>query len=173
MLTRMGVAKKLGKSLATVRRMEGHELHPEVDENGVHLFDEDEVDDLARTRGYGPRYGERQAQAGRAKAGAASDDDDTPSGRRPRPHGSDATQRSIVAGLRIESRSFRTELEAARAETAALKERLEEAERDEKHLKGLLRTMAWLVLKVCPSSTLASFDPRLVATVRAYAKLED
>jgi hypothetical protein len=51
MLTRSGVAKRIRKSLATVRRMEGNELHPEVDENGVHWFDEDEVDQVAKGRG--------------------------------------------------------------------------------------------------------------------------
>jgi len=44
MLTRAGVAKRLGRSLATVRRMEGTELHPSVDDRGVHRFDPDEVD---------------------------------------------------------------------------------------------------------------------------------
>lgn len=48
MLTRSGVAKRLGKSLATVRRMEGAELHPTRGSNGVHLFDPDEVDAVAR-----------------------------------------------------------------------------------------------------------------------------
>jgi hypothetical protein len=48
MLTRSGVAKRLGKSIATVRRMEGLELHPTRGSNGVHLFDPDEVDAAAR-----------------------------------------------------------------------------------------------------------------------------
>src|SRR5690349_3484518 len=49
MLTRAGVAKRLGRSIATVRRMEGNELHPWVDDRGIHRFDQTEVDDaLAR-----------------------------------------------------------------------------------------------------------------------------
>jgi len=48
MLTRSGVAKRLGKSLATVRRMEGVELHPTRDERGVHHFDPEEVEAVAR-----------------------------------------------------------------------------------------------------------------------------
>lgn len=48
MLTRSGVAKRLGKSLATVRRMEGFELHPRKNQAGVHLFDPAEVDRVAR-----------------------------------------------------------------------------------------------------------------------------
>jgi hypothetical protein len=47
MLTRSGVAKRLGKSIATVRRMEGVELHPTLGADGVHLFDPGEVDDVA------------------------------------------------------------------------------------------------------------------------------
>ena len=47
MLKRSHVAKRLGRSLATVRRLEGVELHPIIDEDGVHLFDEAEVDEVA------------------------------------------------------------------------------------------------------------------------------
>jgi hypothetical protein len=50
MLTRGQVAKLLGKSIATVRRLEGHELHPQRDLGGVLRFDEDEVELLARQR---------------------------------------------------------------------------------------------------------------------------
>jgi len=48
MLTRSGVAKRLGKSIATVRRMEGVELFPRRDERGVCRFDPDEVERVAR-----------------------------------------------------------------------------------------------------------------------------
>jgi hypothetical protein len=48
MMTRTDVARKLRKSVATVRRWEGVELHPTVDANGVHLFDEAEVEALAK-----------------------------------------------------------------------------------------------------------------------------
>ena len=50
MLTRSGVAKRLGKSIATVRRMEGVELHPTLGTDGVHLFEPGEVDDVANGR---------------------------------------------------------------------------------------------------------------------------
>jgi hypothetical protein len=50
MLTRSEVAKRLGKSIATVRRMEGRELQPQIDGDGVHLFDPAEVEDVARAR---------------------------------------------------------------------------------------------------------------------------
>jgi hypothetical protein len=46
-MTRGQVARRLGKSLATVRRLEGILLHPERDARGVHHFDENEVDALA------------------------------------------------------------------------------------------------------------------------------
>lgn len=48
MLTRSRVAKRLGRSIATVRRLEGVELHPVRDERGVLHFDEDEVDAIAK-----------------------------------------------------------------------------------------------------------------------------
>lgn len=47
MLTRSQVARRLGRSLATVRRAEGRVLHPTVDVRGVHRFDAAEVDALA------------------------------------------------------------------------------------------------------------------------------
>jgi hypothetical protein len=47
MLTRGGVAKRPGKSIATIRRMEGVELHVTVDGCGVHWFDTLEVDAIA------------------------------------------------------------------------------------------------------------------------------
>ncbi len=47
MLTRGQVAKRLGKSVATVRRMEGTRLHPTISERGVRYFEEDEVDAVA------------------------------------------------------------------------------------------------------------------------------
>jgi hypothetical protein len=48
MLTRSQVARRLGKSVATVRRMEGIELHPVCDGRGVYRFDAGEVERLAR-----------------------------------------------------------------------------------------------------------------------------
>lgn len=50
MLTRAGVARRLGRSIATVRRMEGHDLHPTIGVNGVHWFYEDEVDCVLEQR---------------------------------------------------------------------------------------------------------------------------
>lgn len=46
-MTRREVAKRLGKSVAAVRRLEGVHLHPARDSRGVHRFDEDDVEALA------------------------------------------------------------------------------------------------------------------------------
>lgn len=46
-MTRNQVARRLGKSIATVRRIEGVLLHPTRDERGVHHFEPDDVEALA------------------------------------------------------------------------------------------------------------------------------
>jgi hypothetical protein len=43
-LTRSQVARRLGKSIATVRRLEGRVLFPRFDSRGTHWFDEWEVE---------------------------------------------------------------------------------------------------------------------------------
>lgn len=52
-MTRKQVARRLGKSIATVRRIEGVLLHPTRDERGVHHFDPNEVEALAGEVGRG------------------------------------------------------------------------------------------------------------------------
>ena len=69
MLTRSGVAKRLGKSIASVRRMEGVELHPVRDERGVHRFDPVEVEQVAGLQadarlGHGGELEELRAELG-------------------------------------------------------------------------------------------------------------
>ncbi len=49
-MTRSDVAKRLGKSIATVRRMEGDKLHPSIDKNRVRHFDPAEVERIATGR---------------------------------------------------------------------------------------------------------------------------
>jgi hypothetical protein len=44
MLTRAQVARRLGKSIATIRRLEGTHLFPSRDSRGVNQFHEDEVE---------------------------------------------------------------------------------------------------------------------------------
>ncbi len=46
-MTRTGVAKCLGCSVATVRRMEGKDLRPRVGPDGVHYFRKSDVNKLA------------------------------------------------------------------------------------------------------------------------------
>jgi hypothetical protein len=48
-MTRQQVARRLGKSLATVRRLEGALLHPTRDSRGIHRFDNEEVEALAHS----------------------------------------------------------------------------------------------------------------------------
>jgi len=48
MLTRTAVAKLLRRSLATVRRLEGRELFPWLDNRGIHRFDAREIAKVAR-----------------------------------------------------------------------------------------------------------------------------
>jgi transposase-like protein len=47
LLTRRAVARRLGKSVAAIRAIEGALLHPSQGPNGVRLFDADEVERLA------------------------------------------------------------------------------------------------------------------------------
>lgn len=47
MLTRLQVARRLGRSVSTVRKMEGRVLHPTIGARGVRLFDVDEVEEVA------------------------------------------------------------------------------------------------------------------------------
>jgi hypothetical protein len=49
-MTRQAVAKRLGVSMATVRRLEGAQLHPAIGLDGVHRFDPAEVEAVAKTR---------------------------------------------------------------------------------------------------------------------------
>jgi len=57
MLTRAQVAARLGRSVATVRRLEGVVLHPSRGRRGVRLFEKDEVDRVAR-EGYPAQLGD-------------------------------------------------------------------------------------------------------------------
>jgi len=49
MLTRGQVAKRLARSIATVRRIEGTLLHPRTDFRGIRRFDEAEVEALRQS----------------------------------------------------------------------------------------------------------------------------
>lgn len=62
MLTRSGVTKRIGRSIATVRRMEGRSLHPTQDADGVHWFEPREVEVVLRQRAAGMDVGARSSQ---------------------------------------------------------------------------------------------------------------
>ena len=95
MVTRAGVAKRLGLSIASVRRMEGRELHPW---RGVHQFDASEVEQLAR--------GDRARSSNEESASFADD------GRRATQYG--------VQRLESELAEAREALDAASARSARL-----------------------------------------------------
>lgn len=48
--TRVQLAKLLGCSVSSVRRLEGKELSPRKDKHGVWYFDAEDIDDLVRRR---------------------------------------------------------------------------------------------------------------------------
>lgn len=56
-LTRSQVAKRLKKSIATVRRLEDYVLFPVVGRNDVRFFDEEEVDELRRNPDLAGEFG--------------------------------------------------------------------------------------------------------------------
>src|SRR3954464_14090818 len=64
---RAQVAKRLGKSVATVRRLEGVELFPTLDDDGTHQFDPAEIELLAAKmdRGLHPHSPWRRAELAR------------------------------------------------------------------------------------------------------------
>jgi hypothetical protein len=62
MLTRAQVAKRLGKSIATVRRLEGDRIHPRRDEAGINRFHPAEVDRLAADLRLARRRGTRDVE---------------------------------------------------------------------------------------------------------------
>ena len=118
-MTRGQVAKRLGKSLATVRRIEGVLLHSVQDTQGVHRFNADEVDALAQKLEGG------QTTLWQALRGT------TDSANLDKPESElEAQVESLRAELEQEKRRHRHELEALHAEHE--RERLErDAERRE------------------------------------------
>src|SRR5436190_6464805 len=74
MMTRGQVARRLGKSVATVRRMEGSQLHPRRDAGGVLRFNPAEVERVARAMRQGNLS--TLSSASFRTDGFESDDDD-------------------------------------------------------------------------------------------------
>jgi len=117
MLTRAGVAKRLGKSIATVRRMEGVELHPSVDTRGVRRFNPEEVERIARGEGGGRPKPHRIAalRAHKRDEGSFLDQSAWPGEDYDAP-----LEREDPTALLVEARAFR---ETIRRENEALRER--------------------------------------------------
>jgi hypothetical protein len=114
MLTRSQVAKRLGRSIATVRKMEGRALHPVQNERGVWLFDDDEVDDIA------------QAVAASGRALSCDDDAEPTPWDGDQDSQSDRTSRADVFEFEQAQRRIREH----RAEIAALQARVDSLEED-------------------------------------------
>ena len=110
MMTRSAVAKRIGKSVATVRRAEGVLLHPTTDHRGVHHFNSEEVAVLVRRIEREPGF------LSRVLGG--------PSSLRQRHQEPFLARRSVSDVHRLQHRA---ELNKGRAENARLRERLVEA----------------------------------------------
>jgi len=114
MLTRAQVAERIGKSIATVRRLQhGGELNSRRDRRGVHLFDEWEVAELVERYSSGERITAARGASispSRARVGGAArrvgDGDDTE-----------------VVDLRRENAELRRRLDVARSAVELLVER--------------------------------------------------
>ena len=164
MLTRTGVAKRIRKSLATVRRMEGNELHPEVDENGVHWFDEDEVEHVAKGRGGRPAVIPSRCQ----RDGS------------PFPRGSRHGLKPTAAEAAIERRQYEFDLKSAEGRAAALKAeldaakaRIDELNDEHRKMRSIMRTLGTLLMSIAGPTALMHVDPTLLAVIRACASYED
>ncbi len=116
MLTRGQVARRIGRSIATVRRLEGTKLHPVVNANGVRLFDPSEVSQLAR----------EVATTGRALDG------DTPF-----EGPADDTEDADHEGqLRLQLRELEDQLLDERRKSAQLRRELDEQRRERQRWKA-------------------------------------
>jgi hypothetical protein len=78
MLSRIEVARRIGKSVATVRRLEGVELHPRRDSYRVHRFSLDEVERLAEKirRGFRLPWGHQAPHRLEAQLAAVTEERD-------------------------------------------------------------------------------------------------
>jgi hypothetical protein len=111
MLTRSHVAQRLGKSIATVRRLQqGGELSSRRDRRGVHLFDEGEVAELVERYSRGERIS------------AARGESLSSSRIRKGPAPSRAPEDAEIAELRRENTELRGRLDAVRSAVEVLVE---------------------------------------------------
>jgi archaellum component FlaD/FlaE len=153
MLTRSQVAKRLGKSVATVRRIEGVLLAPVQDARGVYRFNADDVDDLARdiARGEVSIWEE---------IGAAADDRASRlvSGAEPRP------SRTADLDL-VNTAELRRQSEAAAEQVAKL-------QRENRELLSFAQQLSRLVVEISSRAQLRALPPETVAVLIALAEAE-
>lgn len=120
MLTRSGVAKRLGKSIATVRRLENVSLHPVRDARGVLRFSEAEVEQVARGQ-----HG-RAWQPSRARAQPARDYEGELSERDTELEELRERMAHLEGARAAERRRFAEQLEDAEAQLGRLRREAEE-----------------------------------------------
>ncbi|MET0791105.1 MAG: hypothetical protein ABW061_06245 [Polyangiaceae bacterium] len=153
MLTRSQVAKRLGKSVATVRRLEGVLLAPVQDARGVYRFNADDVDDLARdiARGEVSIWEE---------IGAAADDRASRlvSGAEPRP------SRTADLDL-VNTAELRRQSEAAAEQVAKL-------QRENRELLSFAQQLRRLVVEISSRAQLRALPSETVAVLIALAEAE-
>ena len=110
MLTRTQVARRIRRSVATVRRMEGRTLHPHIDPRGIRLFDPQEVEaESERIEESGRALDDDRHEAFSFRVGHSSDSDEAQlaetehrlrEARRKIAHLEDALERTRAEGAR-------------------------------------------------------------------------
>jgi hypothetical protein len=138
--------------------MEGHELHPHVDSQGVHWFDEDEVDELAKegVSGHEPAIAAREREGDRSAL------------------------RSVTASAVVERRQHEHDLRNAEERNAALKSELDAARArmaelldEHRKMRSILRTLGRLILDMFDQKMLVHVEPTLLTVIRASASHVD
>ena len=118
MLTRSAVAKRIRRSLATVRRLEGTELFPWRDARGVNRFDEAEVHRVAELLRRGEMFA---ARGGWLKRRRGSGYSTSPASKTPPSH-----ELREIECLRRENEALKRELEQTQAYLSGLVESVED-----------------------------------------------
>ena len=164
MMTRGQVARRLGKSIATVRRLEGTQLHPRRDASGVLRFDPNEVERVARALGRGG--GAPGVPGMRSRWFDALDDDEVEDPE-------DVEHRERLQKLEAEANA------AAEARRAAEAERLRREEREEHarlrelqlHAARQLSSLSGLIGSCSPRELrILSRDPEISVLLKALSR---
>jgi hypothetical protein len=141
MMTRAHVARRLGKSIATVRRLEGTELHPKVDDRGVNQFDPNEVERLA-TGGFGT---------------SSRRPDSTPNSRAflALSEGDDDRREADLENARLAAGEYKQALDLERERSSAQQRTVQQLEDENDELREAVRACASLVLNSLDQSQLS------------------